>query len=81
MKIYEHLQYIKGVESEINNLGSVTCIFYAEDTNNIYIVRKGQIEEFKGGPKGDKGDKGEDGFGTEAQYNSIISRLNDLESK
>ena len=38
------------------------------------------------GPKGDKGDSGEqgapgaDGFGTEAQYNDIISRLEALES-
>lgn len=43
------------------------------------------------GPKGDKGDKGEpgtagkdgadgkDGFGTEAQYNDIIARLEALE--
>lgn len=38
------------------------------------------------GPKGDKGDTGEqgpagaDGFGTEAQYNDIIARLEALES-
>ena len=38
------------------------------------------------GPKGDKGDpgpagaKGADGFGTEAQYNDIISRLEALET-
>ena len=35
------------------------------------------------GPKGDKGDPGEDGadgFGTEAQYNDIIARLEALES-
>lgn len=41
------------------------------------------------GPKGDKGDPGEqgepgkdgaDGFGTEAQYNDIISRLEALEN-
>lgn len=34
------------------------------------------------GDKGDKGDKGEpgsDGFGTEAQYNDIIARLDALE--
>ena len=31
------------------------------------------------GAKGDKGDKGADGFGTEAQYNDIISRLEALE--
>lgn len=31
------------------------------------------------GPKGDKGDPGADGFGTEAQYNDIISRLEALE--
>ena len=38
------------------------------------------------GPKGDKGDKGDpgtdgkDGFGTEAQYNDIIARLEALEA-
>ena len=35
------------------------------------------------GPKGDKGDPGKDGadgFGTEAQYNDIIARLEALES-
>ena len=35
------------------------------------------------GPKGDKGDPGADGadgFGTEAQYNDIIARLEALES-
>lgn len=35
------------------------------------------------GPKGDKGEPGADGadgFGTEAQYNDIISRLEALES-
>lgn len=38
------------------------------------------------GPKGDKGDKGDpgadgaDGFGTEAQYNDIIARLEALET-
>lgn len=35
------------------------------------------------GPKGDKGDTGApgaDGFGTEAQYNDIISRLEALEA-
>ena len=38
------------------------------------------------GPKGDKGDpgpagaKGADGFGTEAQYNDIIARLEALET-
>lgn len=31
------------------------------------------------GPKGDPGDDGADGFGTEAQYNDIISRLEALE--
>lgn len=37
------------------------------------------------GPKGDKGDKGDtgakgaDGFGTKAQYDDIIARLNALE--
>lgn len=32
------------------------------------------------GPKGDPGDDGADGFGTEAQYNDIISRLEALEA-
>ena len=38
------------------------------------------------GAKGDKGDKGDagapgaDGFGTEAQYNDIIARLEELEA-
>ena len=31
------------------------------------------------GAKGDKGDPGADGFGTEAQYNAIIARLDALE--
>lgn len=31
------------------------------------------------GAKGDKGDPGADGFGTEAQYNDIIARLEALE--
>ena len=31
------------------------------------------------GPKGDTGEKGADGFGTEAQYNDIIARLEALE--
>src|SRR5699024_12005867 len=37
----------------------------------------------KQGPKGDPGDKGDpgaDGFGTEAQYNDIIARLEALEN-
>lgn len=33
----------------------------------------------KGAP-GNPGKPGDDGFGTEAQYNEIISRLNELES-
>ena len=46
--------------------------------------------ELTPGPKGDKGDQGEpgadgadgaDGFGTEAQYNDIISRLAALEAE
>ena len=32
------------------------------------------------GAKGDKGDPGADGFGTEAQYNDIIARLEALEN-
>ena len=32
------------------------------------------------GDKGDKGDPGADGFGTEAQYNDIIARLEALEA-
>lgn len=36
-------------------------------------------EDGEQGPKGDKGDPGEDGFGTEEQYNDIISRLEALE--
>lgn len=32
------------------------------------------------GPKGDPGNDGADGFGTEAQYNDIISRLEALET-
>ena len=32
------------------------------------------------GAKGDKGDPGADGFGTEAQYNDIIARLEALET-
>ena len=32
------------------------------------------------GDKGDKGDAGADGFGTEAQYNDIIARLEALEA-
>ena len=32
------------------------------------------------GAKGDKGDPGADGFGTEAQYNDIIARLEALEA-
>lgn len=32
------------------------------------------------GAKGAKGDKGADGFGTEAQYTDIISRLEALEA-
>lgn len=31
------------------------------------------------GPKGEQGPAGEDGFGTEEQYNDIISRLEALE--
>lgn len=31
------------------------------------------------GAKGDKGDPGKDGFGTESQYNDIISRIEALE--
>jgi len=38
----------------------------------------GDLVELQG-PKGDKGDPGEDGFGTEAQYNDIIARLEALE--
>lgn len=34
----------------------------------------------KDGAKGAKGDPGKDGFGTEAQYNDIIARLEALES-
>src|SRR5699024_1073587 len=34
----------------------------------------------KDGAKGTKGDKGADGFGTEEQYNDIISRLEALET-
>lgn len=34
----------------------------------------------KDGAKGSKGDKGADGFGTEEQYNDIISRLEALET-
>ncbi|MBG9768918.1 collagen-like protein [Bacillus vallismortis] len=31
------------------------------------------------GPKGDKGDSGKDGFGTEEQYNELVSRIEALE--
>lgn len=31
------------------------------------------------GPKGDKGDPGKDGFGTEEQYNELVSRIEALE--
>lgn len=34
----------------------------------------------KDGSKGAKGDPGKDGFGTETQYNDIISRLEALET-
>ncbi|WP_212129928.1 hypothetical protein [Brevibacterium sp. SMBL_HHYL_HB1] len=33
----------------------------------------------KDGAKGDKGDPGADGFGTEKQYNDLVSRLEALE--
>lgn len=32
------------------------------------------------GAKGDKGDPGADGFGTEAQYNELVARIEALES-
>lgn len=37
-----------------------------------------QLESLRG-PKGDPGQPGKDGFGTEAQYNDIIARLEALE--
>src|SRR5699024_8479323 len=40
----------------------------------------GQGPQGDPGPKGDPGADGEDGFGTEAQYNEIIARLEALES-
>ena len=38
-----------------------------------------QGPEVPQGPKGDPGTPGADGFGTEAQYNDIIARLEALE--
>lgn len=32
------------------------------------------------GPKGDTGNDGEDGWGTEAEYNALVSRIEDLEA-
>ena len=37
-------------------------------------------EKGEPGEKGAKGDPGKDGFGTEAQYNDIIARLENLET-
>lgn len=42
MKQHENLQYVTGLESEVGNITTLTCIFLAEDTGNIYIVRQGQ---------------------------------------
>lgn len=41
------------------------------------------LDSLKGpqGPEGPQGPPGEDGFGTEAQYNDIISRLDSIESR
>lgn len=44
-----------------------------------------QLSSLKGdkgdtGAKGDKGDAGLDGFGTEAQYNALVARIEALES-
>ncbi|CAA66591.1 unnamed protein product [Bacillus phage SPP1] len=46
---------------------------------NIQLPAGPQGPKGDPGPKGDTGAKGADGFGTEAQYNDIISRLEALE--
>lgn len=66
-------------------------ILKAEELNHI---EDGIVNiELTPGPKGERGEKGEtgakgangtngkDGFGTEAQYNAIIARLDELETK
>ena len=60
-----------------------------EDFHSLIDVAGEQGEQGKQGPPGDQGEQGEqgppgrdgtDGFGTEAQYNDIIARLEALES-
>lgn len=97
MKTFSKLTYLKGKESEVNNLIGKIAVFYAEDTETLFLLDTKEaikLELDKGdqgdtgpeGPQGDtgdtglKGDSGSDGFGTELQYNDIISRLEALEA-
>ena len=52
----------------------------AAELNRIEAAGAAKAAKGDKGDKGDPGPAGADGFGTEAQYNDIISRLEALES-
>lgn len=52
----------------------------AAELNRIESAGAAKAAKGDKGDKGNKGDEGPAGFGTEAQYNAIISRLDALEA-
>lgn len=73
-------------KEELKQIFVTGAIPTEEDFHSLIDVAGEKGEQGPPGEQGPKGDKGEpdkdgaDGFGTEAQYNDIIARLEALES-
>ena len=61
-------------KEELKKIFVTGAIPKQEDFHNLIDVAG------KEGPQGPRGEAGADGFGTEAQYNDIIARLEALEA-
>jgi hypothetical protein len=76
-------QWYSGSENPDESLGNEGDYYLNTSSGDVFEkttegwVNVGNIK----GPKGDKGDTGEPGFPTEEQWNSLIARVDDLESR
>lgn len=75
--IAEGGKLIEAVDGKVPQIGY--SIHSAKSGDVIEYIRNVKSGKGERGPKGSKGDPGKDGFGTEEQYNDIISRLEALE--
>lgn len=79
------MEFLYGDSTPSTDIGSDGDLYLNTTNGNLYKKEDSEwnlLMNLKGpnGGKGDTGNQGPPGFGTEAQYNDIISRLETLEA-